>query len=404
MKALIQTETSTQTHHFSWPLLSSAIISKLGSILYTFALNWYLIKLTGNASALGTINAVAGVAMVAGNLFSGPVVDQHNRQRLLICSDLLSAVACITVALFINTQRPQIVLLTVMSGILAFVFAFNSPSVKAITPEIIDKDHLPRFNATTNSTSYLIKLVGPALGGLLIGFSFMNLRAFMWLNGWSFVFAAVLDATLRYRFAPNHEKQNFINSLITGFTYLRQTPALLDIIIICAWVNFFYAGLDILLPYLIHHVYQLPAINYSWLLFAQAAGGILCGLWVGKRNREANLRQMFADLVGGSAILGLAGFWTNYWFLLVITFVCEFIMARFNINFFAFVQTHTNREFLGRVFSAVFLTVSCLAPLGSFLFGQIINQIGNFTFLLISLGTIVTALITHLFFREKETK
>ncbi|HAT54703.1 MAG TPA: hypothetical protein DCW31_05610 [Lactobacillus sp.] len=404
MKTLSQPKINTQQHHFSWPLLSSAIISKLGSILYTFALNWYLIKLTGNASALGTINAAAGLAMAAGNLFSGPIVDQHNRQHLLIFSDLLSAGACISVALFLNTQHPQILLLTIMSGILAFVFAFNSPSVKAITPEIIDKDHLPRFNATTNSTSYLIKLVGPALGGMLIGFSFMNLRTFMWLNALSFILAAGLDATLLYRFKPSIQKQNFINSLITGFTYLRKTPALLDIILICAWVNFFYAGLDILLPYLIHHIYQLPAINYSWLLFAQAAGGILCGLWVGKQNREATLRQMLVDLIGGSAILGLAGLWENYWLLLLITFVCEFIMARFNINFFAFVQTHTERNYLGRVFSAVFLTVSCLAPLGSLIFGQVINQIGNLTFLVISLGTIATALITHQLFSRKETK
>ena len=79
-------------------------------------------------------------------------------------------------------------------------------------------------------------------------------------------------------------------------------------------------------------------------------------------------------------------------------------MARFNINFFAFVQTHTERNYLGRVFSAVFLTVSCLAPLGSLIFGQVINQIGNLTFLVISLGTIATALITHQLFSRKETK
>ncbi|WP_125981271.1 MFS transporter [Loigolactobacillus iwatensis] len=132
---------------FSWPLFLSPFISRLGDGLYIFGLNWFIVKATGAAAQLGIVQGIGGLVLVLGDLFAGPLVDNYNRKWVMILSDLISAIACLILALLIDIRHPVFYQLILLTSILDIGLAFNFPAAKAIIPELIKQSNLTRFNA-----------------------------------------------------------------------------------------------------------------------------------------------------------------------------------------------------------------------------------------------------------------
>jgi MFS family permease len=171
-----------------------------------------LISLTsGSAAYIALIAALYGetrsAAWVSAALFSGVVGsvagapgagwlgDRFERRRVMIGADLGSAVVAGAMALAIDSP-PALVLLF---GLLAIVQSPSAPASASAIPNLVGGDQLPRANALVAASSSLSYLLGPLLGGVLLGVGASAPQLFA-VDAVSFVVSALFVASIQSSF------------------------------------------------------------------------------------------------------------------------------------------------------------------------------------------------------------
>lgn len=75
--------------------------------------------------------------------------------------------------------------------------AINSPSAKAIVPNVISSEKIEKFNSIQNTLSSVIKIVAPLLGAFILSL-YSSLNLFIFINSISFLLSALLILTVPY--------------------------------------------------------------------------------------------------------------------------------------------------------------------------------------------------------------
>ncbi|AKP65241.1 major facilitator superfamily permease [Levilactobacillus koreensis JCM 16448] len=385
------------TKAFNLPLLLAPFISRLGSTLYLFGLNWFVVQATGNAALLGVIQAIGGVVLFFGDLLCGVVVDNFNRKRIVVSAELLSVLGCLACAWWLDPLHITAAPLITLTVILDVGLAFSLPAAKAMIPELITLAGRQRFNAVSNTLIDLADICAPLIGGGLLALHWLNLQGFLLLNGTSFLLSFLLYLSIRYQKPTGEASQLGVKeSLLTGWHYVWQRPKLVEAIVLGGLINVLYAAVRLVLPYDVNHLYGGDSAKYSYLLVMLALGGILGGARLTLARREPNRQQNYADLALAAGALLVAGLWADYWVLLVASGLFGFCYSCFEIRAITITQNLTAPDYLGRMFGILFLAIDAFQPLGSFIFGFVTDWVANWTLVIIgSLLVLGLALINH---------
>ena len=143
-------------------------ISLTGMWLQMVAQSWLMFRLTDQALAVALVAiAQQGPSLLIGPL-AGALADRHSRQRMLIFSQI--AVIAPSAALgwlsLTDAIMPwQILVLALASGVAR---AFEIPTRQAFVPQLVDRQEIPNAVALNSVIFNAARLVGPALGGVLI--------------------------------------------------------------------------------------------------------------------------------------------------------------------------------------------------------------------------------------------
>lgn len=177
----------------------------------TLALGRLISLTSGSAAYIALIAALYGetssAAWVSAALFTGVVGsvvgapgagwigDRFERRRVMIGADLGSAVVAGAMALATDSP-PALVLLF---GFLAVVESPFAPASASAIPNLVRGDEVPRANALVAASSSLSYLLGPLLGGLLLGVGASAQQLFA-VDAASFVVSALFVASIRSSF------------------------------------------------------------------------------------------------------------------------------------------------------------------------------------------------------------
>jgi MFS family permease len=154
--------------------------------------------LYGETSSAAWVSAAlfAGVVgSVVGAPGAGWIGDRFERRRVMIWADLASAVVAGAMALAIDSP-PALVLLF---GLLAVVESPFAPASASAIPNLVRGDELPRANALVAASSSVSYLLGPLLGGLLLGVG-ASASQLLAVDAVSFVVSAAFVASIRRPF------------------------------------------------------------------------------------------------------------------------------------------------------------------------------------------------------------
>ena len=173
-------------------------ISLAGDWLLMIGLPIYTYTLTHSALATGAMFMAAALPRMLLASVAGVFVDRWNRQRTMIVFDLLLAAGLVPL-LFVHSKDTLwlVYVVAVVEGILA---QFYTPAESAILPTLVTKDQLISANSLNALNKNLARLVGPALGGFVVGVG--GLRGVTLLDALSFVLAALLVALVRIQSRP----------------------------------------------------------------------------------------------------------------------------------------------------------------------------------------------------------
>jgi MFS family permease len=158
--------------------LISAIYNETGSALWVSA-----------ALFCGVVGSVVGAPA------AGWIGDRFERRRVMVGSDLVAAVVALAMALAIHSALA----LALLFGLLAIVQSPFEPASASAMPNLVPPEKLARANALVSGTTSASYLLGPLLGGLLLGAG-ASAPQLLVVDGVSFVVSAGLVVSIRRPF------------------------------------------------------------------------------------------------------------------------------------------------------------------------------------------------------------
>ncbi|EOI9045094.1 MFS transporter, partial [Streptococcus pyogenes] len=289
-------------------LVYSKGISRIGDVMFDYANNRFLAGINPTSLSLVAIyQSLESVIGVLFNLFGGVIADSFNRKKIIIATNILCGLSCITLS-FISQEQWLVYAIVITNVILAFMSAFSGPSYKAFTKEIVKKDSISQLNSLLETTSTVIKVTIPMIAIFL--YKLLGIHGVLLLDGLSFLIAT----SLIFFITPVNEevetKENMtirgiFDDLKIGFTYVYSHKQILIIIALSALVNFFLAAYNLLLPYSNQMFGSISSGLYGTFLTAEAIGGFIGAILSGFINKSLSSKRLMLFLAYSGLMLML---------------------------------------------------------------------------------------------------
>ncbi|HEY1017219.1 MAG TPA: MFS transporter [Herpetosiphonaceae bacterium] len=388
-------------------LLLSGIVSLIGDWMLFVALPLHVFALTGSTLATGVTFIVESLPRVLLGTVAGVFVDRWNQKTIMIVADVVRAVAILSLLLADTADHVWIVY--VVAATVNTASQFFTPAENALFPRLLSKEDLMPANALNSLGVNMTRLLGPAIGGSLM--VWLGFQAIVLLDSLTFVLSCVLISFVRVQTpreaSPEQQPRTAQLGSVwrdwwSGLRLVRRNPTIMSIFLIIATMMPAEGILQVLFAIFVKQVLQGDASTYGLVLSAQAIGGLLGSLVIGKLGK----------LLPPYWLMGISGVLNGILLLIIFNFpslpvaLSLFVVAGLPVGAFfvslqTLLQTHTPQEFLGRVFGAFGTTVALMTLSGMLIATLLADAIG-ITLMLDMVGTlnIAAGLVSFLLLRR----
>jgi MFS family permease len=283
------------------------IVSYSGSFMQDTALPWLVLERTHSPVQVGLLVFCRYGPFTLLGLYGGVVADRFDNRRVLAGSQA-AAMAFAVVLTFIafSSAAPlwSIFLLTAGLGV---SLAFDSPSKYALIYRLVGRDELPNAIALSISLQNMARIVGPALGGVVIavygvGWCFL-------INAASYVAVllslALMRATEMFPLDHTGEHASPLRALREGLGYARRSRELQALMSVAVVFGLFgFSAVRTLMPVLTKQTLHGGPRAFGALFACYGAGAVAGGL-ASATFAGASWRRLFigASLFSGMIIL-----------------------------------------------------------------------------------------------------
>lgn len=255
-------------------------VSQIGSEVTFLALPLAAVLVVGaspfEVAALGAIQFVARMLLA---LPAGAWVDRVTRKRVLVVADLGRAVVLVVIPIAAAEGWLSMWLLYAVAFAAAALTVFFDIGYQAILPDVVHRDRLAEGNSRLEITNSAAQIVGPGLGGWLVGI--VSAPIAIVVDAVSFVASAALLAGIRGRTGVvvgtgPKPRAGLRREIGEGLTFYRRNALLraLAVASVVQNVGIWFAG-STLLVYLARDLEMTP--EQIGLGFSIGAVGVLVG-------------------------------------------------------------------------------------------------------------------------------
>ncbi len=400
-------------------------ISILGDNIFTVALAWQVLILTGSASAMSAVVIARLLPTIIFLLIGGVTADRLPRRVIILCSDAGRALVVGIIALLSGFHALQLWHLIALSLFFGTVDGFFSPAYQSIQPQLVPKEMLQAANSLNRFALLMSGIIGPAIGALCVAWSGTT-SAFA-LDALSFIISALCLSLMRLSTSQVElagqeaskevvevdSKPRGIRGIILdireGLGYVTSSTWLWVTISIASLANITYFGpVVVALPKLIRDVYHQGAWLLGTAQTAGAIGAIIATLLIGqmKHLHHRGLLAYVALLPCGLSIFLLGLPFPTASEPLVAIFASTLSgcsIGIFSIIWITLQQELVPVEKLGRVSSIDMMGSYVFLPIGVAFIGVLTDRFGPS--LIFIVGGILTVLLLSigLCFRDIRT-
>lgn len=376
------------------------IVSSVGNSIQYIAVMWWIMGRFPNKESgivMGLMFTFSVIPMAVIGPFAGVLNDRMSRKYIVILSDFFRGVLILWMAYLAYTHMLTALLIYIISALLGIGGAFFNPAIQSTIPNIVPDKNLTRANSLYQTGMQFTQIIGPAIGGLLVGF-FGPFFVFM-LNGLSFMVSAGTEIFINFRqnMANRQSENSFFADFKEGFKFLYNQKLLFWSMIIISILNFAFSPLDILIAKQIKEIYHLGALELGYTVSAFAIGMVIGSILL-SIIPEIKVKHNF--IIVGSIMAGvlcmLFGFAPNLIIFLVIAFLIGFALAFVNVLFQVIIQRMVPDEKRGRVFSVMLTFETMFQPISLSVIGVLSVTLSN-TVIFTMLGMVV-AIFSSLFY------
>lgn len=264
-------------------LLLADLVSDIGTFMQGVGAAWLMVSVGAGPLLVALTQTASALPFFLLALPAGALGDIFDRRKLIIATEVWMALvaAAIAALTLLHWITPWMLLFLTLA--LSIGDALETPTWRAILPEVVSHQDLLPAMALNGIEFNLARAVGPALGGFLIAAAGAG-SAFT-LNALTFL--AVLWVIVRWK-RPGRQRdlpRETVGAAIReGFRYTRNTSSILTVLGRIAVIMFFASPFWALLPTVAHQLRQSASL-YG-LLLTVFGGGAILGAVVLQRTRS----------------------------------------------------------------------------------------------------------------------
>ena len=377
-------------------------VSLVGTWITRVATSWLVYRLTGSELLLGLVAFAGQIPLLLIAPFGGVLGDRWDRRRILIVTQVLSALQSLALALLVFSDRITVPLLIGLQIVQGVINAFDTPARQAFVVEMVEEpDDLPNAIALNSSMFNASRIIGPTIAGVLIA-AVGEAWCFL-LDTFSYV--AVIFSLLAMRVARRDRsgtRPHMFDELRAGFRYVAgfaPVAALLGQVALVSIMGMPYA---VLMPVVAGEVLHGGPHTLGLLMTAVGAGALLGTVYLAARHTVLGLGRVIAVATVTLSVGLIAFSFSNT--LAVSLAILPFVGAGMMLQAASantILQTIVDEKMRGRVMAFYSMAVLGTQPIGSLMAGALADRIGAQRTIL---AGAVTCLIGGLWFAARRKK
>ena len=388
------------TKNFSL-LIFGQLTSLFGNFILKLALSMYVLEVTGSAAIFAGILSAATIPTILLSPLGGILADRADRRNIMVALDALTGVSVLCAALFLSESNAIAVISTLLI-ILSILGAFETPTVQACIPTMLQGDNIMKGNAVVNQVASLSYLIAPMLGGVL--YAMLGLKPVMYASVVCFFITALFECFIKlsYQRIQNQGgvlqivKQDFLSSM----QYIsKEQTSISKMLLLTAFSRFFVMGITIVgLPFLVRTVLGFNPKYYGAAESALAVATILGSIAAGILAEKLKIHKLSVLL----ASLGIFIIPAGIVFLLPVNAIIKYgvtvvsfcgmqaVISIFSIFAVSLIQQRTPNYLIGKVMAYTSTITLCIQPIGQIVYGFLFDRFHNEVyFVFIPTGIIV---------------
>lgn len=372
-------------------------LSMTGMMVRMTAMGYLVYDLTGDPFKLGLMS----FAQVAPEIIFGPVaaamLDRLDRRRLLILIQAVYVLGMLALIALLALDIVQFWHLLVIGVVVGTAASFDWPARMALVPTLVDRPLLQSAVAINAATFNGARVIGPSLGGWLIG-----LVGVMWCFGLYAV--ALLPFIAMLLVMPHHRRPVVRRSggspwseLREGYRYIwehKPIRAMLTVDIVPIMLGMSYLTMA---PAFARDVLGMGSEGLGYLLSGSGFGSLVGTLLVA---RMSGMHQRGRVVTIGVGLFGIAliafGLSSSLVYSIGLIIVVGLIYGIYSTMNDTLIQSTVDDDYRGRV-SATYSMIWGLSPVGGLIAGTLANFVGVQWAIAIC-GMLVLAYLPYLWF------
>jgi MFS family permease len=362
--------------HRNYRLLwTGNLISQSGDWMDLIAFNWLVYTLTESPLQLAIANALRALPALVFTLIGGVIADRMERRKLLFITQFVMMLFAFALAILVSIGETNIWIIYLVAFGRGVATAVNQPARQSLISELVPEEDLPNAVALNSATVNLTRVIGPAIGGVLI--ATVGVTGAFYLNAFSFF--AVLYGLYLMQFPawkPSKRRRSMVADLADGYQYLRHEAGLRTLVILALVPMVLGQPYQTMLTVFARDVFHSGGSGLGIMQSAAALGAAVGALAVASSRQSSRFHvQMMAGLIFFGVMLVLFAVAPTMWLALPILLLIGFSNQTYQTSNNTLLQMNVAPEYRGRILSLLFLRRGLL-PLGTVLAGALTSAFG----------------------------
>lgn len=377
MKTDVMRQTFRALSHRNFRLFwTGQFISLIGSWMQIIAQSWLVFRLTNSPFMLGIVSSISFIPVLLLSFVAGAVADRLDKRKILIATQTCSMVLAFLLGFLTYTGLVKIWHIIIIASLFGIITSFDAPSRQSFVVELVGKEDLKNAIGLNSSIFNAARIVGPAIGGILISI-FGEAFCFL-VNAVSYIAVIFGLYLVNIESKPKSvSEDNFTKSLGEGFRYIRENKVVFFLLLIVGIISVFGMPYAILMPVFARDILKVGSLGMGFLMGASGLGSVFGALRIASGNSKTKLNIV---ILGGLVCsFSLILFSASKWFipsLIFLFFIGWGMITQIGMTN-TFIQEIVPDALRGRVMSVFTFMLMGVAPLGNFIAGTVAHLVGT---------------------------
>ena len=356
---------------------ASNFIVAMGLMVQFTARAWLVVQRTDSALVLGAVEASWAVTFALGSIPMGLVADRFNRRTLLLIDNVVAVLVALTLGVLVVTDLVAVWHVFAASLVAGLLGAVRFPASQAMTGRLVP-EHLFMNATSLNTASHSVpSVVGPALGGLLVGGVGVGVVYFA-TSGAHLAAAVMLFVGVAASFGSiaRDDARSVTSDLRDAIAYLRADAHLLRLTAVIVMPFVLGSSYTLLLALFVEQELGGGAAMFGFLSASLGAGGVIGAMVIAAAGQSRQIAYlMFLGIVGVGAAALIYGF--SHWLPLtaLALMVGGAAQSALFVAYETFLLLRVPDEMRGRIMGLTF-TIFALFPVGAIFAGALADLVG----------------------------